>query len=195
MAEKPDAVVLDPDHDFLRVVKKLTNTSEAEDLATLRLVKDPAQRSAAAVALIKDGSPLAIDAVVAALRADRDVSPAFRGAAGFRRPGASLPPVSALAALKRPELRAFWMEELADKDAGRRAAAVRALAALPSDPATTLALRGLIDDEQYTPVVLAAIEALAAWDKSGNRDVFEKATKIADKRGSIAAAAKQALAP
>jgi len=175
------AVVLDPDHDFLRVVSRATAPTEAENLAILKAVADPAQRTAAMAALVTAGTPAAVDGIVAAARADRDVNPAFLTLRG-------------LADLKKPELRAFWLEELTQgKNAGRKAGAVYALAQLPKDPATVQALRATVNDKEFIPVVVASINILAEWDKAGNRDVFERAAKIEDRRGRIARAASQAL--
>ena len=175
-----DAVVLDPDHDFLRVVSRVTPPTERENLAILKSVADPAQRTVAMNALAASATPAAVDAIVAAARADRGVSPALRS-------------LSSLADLKKPELRSFWLEELDGKNALRRAGAVRALGQLPVDPATTAVLRARINDKEYIPVVVAAIQTLASWDKAGNKDVFEKARKIEDRRGAIARAARGGL--
>lgn len=181
VATKPDAVVLDPDHDFLRVVSRVTPTTESENVAIIRSVTDPAQRTAAMAALVAAGTPAAIDAIVAAAKADREVNPAFL----------SLRP---LADLKKPELRDYWLDELKNgKNAQRKAGAVYALGQLPADPSVTQTLRDLINDKEYIPVVVSAINVLSTWDKAGNKDVFEKATKIEDRRGQIARAAKNAL--
>ena len=178
---KPDAVVLDPDHDFLRVVLRPTPNTDAENVCVLKWVGDPAQRAAAMSALVASGTSDDLAEVLAAAAKDRSVNPAFLS-------------LRALADLKKPELRAFWISELGDgKNAGRRAGAVAALGQLPPDPATTQALRATINDKEYVPVVVASINALAAWDKAGNRDVFEKAAKIEDRRGRIARAAKEAI--
>ena len=191
----PDAVMFDPDHDFLRVVERKGDPSPAESLAVLRFAGDPAQRLEAMAALVKEGTPAALANVVEALRADRGVGPAFPAfAGGRRRGGAALDnPLTALAALKDPSLRSFWTEELDGKDAGRRAVAVRALGQLPADAATTKALRDRINDKEFTVIVIGAIGVLAEWDKTANRDVFERALKIEDRRGAIAAAAKKAM--
>ena len=176
------AVVLDPDHDFLRVATRTTPTTEAENVAILRAVGDPAQRTLAMNALAAGGSQAGIDAIVAAARADRGVSPALL----------SLRP---LADLKKPELRAFWLDELkSGKNDDRKAGAVAALGTLPADAETTAILRGLVNDKEYIAVVVASINALAAWDKAANKDVFERALKIEDRRGRIVRAAKAALA-
>ena len=191
----PDAIILDPDHDFLRVVVRKTEPTPAESLAILRFAGDPAQRLEAMDDMVKEGTSSALAAVLDALRADRGVGPAFPAfSSGRRRTNAdSGNPLLALAALKKPELRAFWTEELDGKDAGRRAVAVRALGQLPPDAATTKLLRDRINDSEFTPVVVSAIGVLAEWDKTANRDVFEKALKIEDRRGQIAAAAKRAI--
>ena len=180
-ASSVDAVVLDPDHDFLRVATRVTPTTEAENIAILDLVSDPAQRTAAMLTLLPSPSAQSVAHIVSAAAADRDVNPAFQ----------SLRP---LADLKKPELRAFWLDELQKgRNAQRKAGAVYALAQLPADPATVQALRATINDKEYIPVVVASVNALAAWDKTANRDVFEKATKIEDRRGQIARAAKAAI--
>ncbi len=177
----PAAVVLDPDHDFLRVVSRITPATEAENIAILKAVADPAQRTAAMGALVTSGSPAAIDAVVAAATADRGIEPALRNLGG-------------LAGLKKPELRGFWLDELRKgKNNQRMAGAVRALAALPADAATTSEIQARVNDKEYIAVVVASIQALATWDKAGNKALFEKAAKIEDRRGQIARAAKAAL--
>lgn len=195
-AAAPTAVVLDPDHDFLRVANATTPVTMEANVAILRFVKDPAQRTAAMAKLVADGSQASVDAVVAALRADREVDPAFRAPNLLfgRRQGVSANPLAALADLKKPELRAFWMEELEGKNAFRRAEAVVALGDLPSDPATTQAIRARVNDKEYTAVVVNALKVLAAMDKAGNKDVFEKALKIEDKRSLITTEAKRDLA-
>lgn len=180
-AEAPTAVVLDPDHDFLRVVSRATPPTEAENVAILKSVADPVQRTSAMSALVTAGTPAAIDAVVAAARADRGIEPALRS-------------LRSLGDLKKPELRGFWLDELQNgKNPQRRAGAVSALAQLPADSATTQTVRSLVNDKEYIPVVVSAIQALEAWDKKANRDVFEKASKIEDRRGRIARAARGAM--
>ena len=180
-ASRPDAVVLDPDHDFLRVATRATAPTDAENVAILKAVTDPAQRTAAMAALVASGTPEDLAEVAAAAAKDRDVNPAFL----------SLRP---LADLKKPELRAFWFEELrSGKNAARMAGAVSALGQLPADAATTQELRARINDKEYIPVVVASIRVLAAWDKAANKDVFEKASKIEDRQGQIARAAKAAM--
>ena len=191
----PAAVVLDPDHDFLRVANPTTAITTTANLAILQLVKDPAQRTTAMTKLIADGSQTAIDAVVAALRADQEIDPAFRAPNLLfgRRQTATVNPIGALGDLKKPELRAFWTEELNHKNANRRAQAVVALGDLPPDPATTQTIRALVNDKEYTAVVVNALKVLAAMDKAGNQEAFQRATKIEDKRGLIAAEAKRDL--
>lgn len=178
---KPDAVVLDPDHDFLRVATRVSARTETENVAILNGVADPVQRAAAMTELVSAGTPSGLAAVVAAVSSDRSVDPAFVN-------------LSALAGLKKPELRSFWLDEIRNgKEPERRAAAVAALGMLPADPATTSVLRGLVNEKEFISVVVASVRALATVDKVANRDVFERAVKIEDRRGRIAAAAKAAL--
>jgi hypothetical protein len=112
--------------------------------------------------------------------ADTDLHPVF----------ANLRPLSGL---DKPYLRAFWEGQLSHADFDRRAEAVSALADLPADPGTTAKLRALITEKQPIAVVRNAIHALEAWDKKGNRDVFEKALKIPSHHDVIKNAAKNAL--
>src|SRR5439155_19448483 len=55
-------------------------------------------------------------------------------------------------------------------------------------------LRGLIDDQQPYDVVRAAVVTLSILDASGNRDVFEKAVRMATLEDHIRPLAYDALA-
>ena len=160
VAATPTAVVLDPDHDYLRVAKPAVEPDDAANLAILKLVKDPAQRTAAMVSVLKNGSPADVDAAIAALKADDGIDPAFRAPNLLfgRRQAQTANPTSMLADLKRPELRAFWTAQIDHKNANRRALAVAALGDLPADPATTARIKGLVNDKEYTAVVVASPE-------------------------------------
>jgi len=114
------------------------------------------------------------------VKADLDPMPAFR----------SLRP---LASLDKPYLRSFFEALLTHPNFDRRAEAVAALGELPADPGTTAKLRALITEKDPIPVVRNAIRALAAWDKKGNKDVFEKALKIPSHRDAIKNTAQFAL--
>ncbi|HXH60452.1 MAG TPA: hypothetical protein VNI20_03765, partial [Fimbriimonadaceae bacterium] len=180
MDAKPACVVLDPDHDFLREIPDL-HWSKDELPFILMDSKNPADRTEAMNRMLDDPTDANISLVTSALEADRD-----------ERQTAFLS-VTKLANLKKPELRSFWLGQIDNPNMTREAQAVSALGMLPADAATTQKLRSLINDKAPIQVVVNAINALAAWDKEGNADVFKKAQGIADRRGRIKRAADQAL--
>ena len=179
--DKPVAVLLDPDHDFLREIPTL-NWSAEELPVILRLAPNAADRQEAMNRILA-GTPSSatIDLVVQQLRADTDLEqPVFRQ-------------TNALANLARPELRAFWMSQLDHANLDRQAQAASALAKLPQDASTVAKFRSLINDKTAIQVVVTAINALASWDRIGNADVFRKALDIKDRRSRIRRAAEEAL--
>jgi aminopeptidase N len=179
--EKPDAVLLDPDHDFLREIPA-QHWESAELLPILRWAPNPEDRAAAMRQLLA-GMPDAgvVRAVVEALRADRGPFPAFRSA-------------GRLGELARPELRAFFREELRHPDFGRRAEAVRALGRLPADETDSQALRLLVNDQQPYAAVRAALSVLARWNAPANRSLFTRAAGMTSPDGIIRLTALDALA-
>jgi len=130
--------------------------------------------------LLTNPSDQAVRFAVAQFNKDNARDPAFRSTGG-------------LSALAKPELRSFWLGEVGHANFDRRAQAVSALAKLPQDPSTVQKLRSLITDKDPISVVVNSINALAAWDKAGNADVFKKAVEIKDRRGRIKRAAEAAL--
>ena len=180
---KPDAVLLDPDHDFLRETPKL-NWAQEELMPIFRYAPNSADRQQAMTRLLA-GQPTAatISAIVDALNTDNDLEqPTFRS-------------VTPLGNLAKPELRSFWTAQLNHPNFDRRAQAVAALAKLPRDDATVTKLRSLVNPTAPIQVVVNSINALAAWDKAGNADIFRKALEIKDRRGRIKRAAEAALQP
>lgn len=177
---KPDAVLFDPDHEFLREIPK-NHWSSQELEAILKYAPCCIDRRTALRALVTDtASDETVKMAAEVAAADNDLHPAF----------ASLRPLSGL---EKPYLRSFWEGQLNHPDFDRRAEAVSALGDLPADPGTTAKLRALVTDKAPIAVVRNAIRALAAWDKKGNRDIFEKALKIPSHRDVIKNAAKSAL--
>jgi aminopeptidase N len=178
---KPSAVLLDPNHDFLREIPTLHwDSSELETI--LQYAPFAADRQEAMNRLLS-GSPsdATVRLVVAQLKADTSLEqPVFRQ-------------VSALANLNREDLREFWMSQLDHKNMDRQAQAAQALARLPKNAATVAKFRSLINDRAPIQVVVTAINALATWDKAGNADVFRKAQNIRDRRSRIKRAADDAL--
>jgi len=179
-ATKPDAVLFDPDHDFLREIPKLPWT-DAELVQIFKYAPNCIDRMTA-MRRILDAEPSedTIKMVASVLAAEKDVTPAFRS-------------IRQVALLHKPYLRSFFEGLLNHANFGWRAEAVAALGELPQDPGTTAKLRALITDKDPIQVVINSIRALAEWDKKGNKDVFEKALKIPSHRDRIKSAAQSAL--
>lgn len=179
---KPDVVLFDPDHVFLREIRD-THWSDSELPSILKYAPCCIDRMAA-MRLLLDQNPSdgTIHMIADVLRADTAIVPAFRS-------------IRQLAELRRPDLRPFFESQLTHADYDRRAEAVSALADFPQDAGTTAKLRSLINDQAPISVVVNAIHALADWDKKGNRDVFEKALNIPSHRNRIKNAAQDALEP
>jgi aminopeptidase N len=179
-ASKPDAVLFDPDHVFLREMRQSHWTSD-ELPAIFKYAPNCIDRNTAMRLLLSEKpSDDTINMVVDVLKGDTATVPVFQS-------------IRQLANLERPGLRPFFESLLTHASFDRRAEAVSALGDLPADPGTTAKLRALITDKDPIPVVRNAIRALAAWDKKGNRDVFEKALKIPSHRDAIKSAAQSAL--
>lgn len=179
MTAKPLAVVLDPQHDFLREIPNLHWAPEELRFIMLDSPNAP-DRSEAMRRLLQSPTDETIKFVVEALSKDNSAQPAFRQ-------------LNQLVNLAKPELREFWMLQLVHPDFDRRSQAVSALAKLPAEAGTTAKLRALVNDKAPIAVVVGAINALSQWDAKGNTDIFKKAQGIKDRRGRIKRAADSAL--
>jgi len=178
--EKPLAVILDPDHDLLKEIPKLNWPIESLP-AILQWAPSGIDRAEAFRLLLQSApSDETVRLAAEVVRADREPFPALRT-------------IEPLGNLARPELRPLFLELLNHPNFDRRAQAVNALAKLPADPETTKVLQGLINDQAPIPVVVAAIQALAKWDKAGNEALFKKALTIPSRRDRIKNAAQAAL--
>ncbi len=175
-AERPDAVLLDPDHDFLREVPDLHWSTEQLP-AIVQYAPSPIDRSEAFGRMLS-GTPSAeaFEIAVKVLKADRGQFPVFRD-------------THALAAFKHEDLRAFWVEELGHPDFGRRNAAVEALAQLQKTPEETARLQKLVTDQQALAVVVSAINTLNSWDAAAAKPYVLKAATIASPRETVRQAA------
>ena len=180
-SNRPDAIVLDPDHDFLREVRTL-HWSASELPHILRFAPSPVDREEAMKRMLA-GNPTdsAIRVVEAAIRADEDSDPVFRS-------------IERLGELARPELRSLFRKMISSANPDRRAQAVRALGRLPSDNGDVARLRALISDKETYAVVRAAVSVLGDWDPAGNRDVLERAGKTISPFDAIRALSLEALA-
>jgi aminopeptidase N len=178
---KPDAVLLDPDHDFLRQMPK-PSWSAGElpfivQYAPNGLDRTDAMRKMLASAPSEENVKIA----VAAIEGDRDRFPAF---------GSLMP----LADLKREELRPLFRSLLSHPNAERQAEAVSALGMLPKTEEETRVLRGLVNDTAPYAVVVNAVRVLGTWDANGNLDVIKKAAAMPSRREEVRGAALVALA-
>lgn len=176
---KPDAVLVDPNHDFLREMQHKPSPAEAR--AIVRFATNAVERQSALDSICSD-NPTDTDLLnlVKILRTDRRVFPVFNS-------------VAALSSVKKPLLKPFWSEELAHPDPSRQASAIRALMDYDANREDIVTIRSLVKESQLNAVNLAAISFLEKHDKSGSKDVFEKAVTFKNRNQSIANAAKRAL--
>lgn len=180
-SDKPEAVLLDPDHDFLREIPAL-HWTDAELTAILKYAPNAVDRQEAMDRMLAVSPPeAAVQAVVEAVRADRERFPAFRS-------------LERLSGLKRADLRPFWREEVTHLSVARRVQAVQALRLLPREAADVQILRDLVNERESYPVIAAAITTLAAWDAAGNQDLFRRAVRMAPGSTEIQQAVREALA-
>jgi aminopeptidase N len=161
---QPDAVLLDPEHDFLHETHDQAQDAQ-QLLSIVRYAPNAADRETALEKLlITPPSDAVLQDVLEVLRSDDGPYPVFRSLAG-------------LAALNRGDLRSFFREQLAHPNIKRRTSAIRGLLALPKTSEDEELVRGLINDKQPYAVVRAAISALTAWDPFGNRDLLTEAAR------------------
>ncbi len=160
-AEAPNAVVFDPDQEFVREIKDQPWKRE-ELLAVVRFAPNCVDKLAAMNKMLSDSpSSDEVSGLVDFLRHDRGANPAITDD-------------SKLGDLKRPELRAFFESELGHESVRRRAQAIQALAQLPSNDTENAKLRSLINDKKPYRVVAAAISALAALDYANSEDLIRQ---------------------
>lgn len=174
------AVLLDPDHDFLREMKPVQRT--LDEWKAIFLYAPTSTDRVDAMQHLLEGTPSdeIVNLVAKEVEKDNGQFP-------------MLHTVRALTKLEKPALRSLWIKELKHKDVDRRWEAERALVALPKDDETIKAFRALITDDQAVNVINTALDALATWDAKGNVDIFRKAEKMHDFRGRIKRAAVDAL--
>lgn len=168
---KPDAVLLDPDHDFLREIPNLPWDENAL-LPILRAAPSATDRSEALRRLAKNKiASDTLSEIVRVVRADTGPFPALD--------------LAPLADLKQETLRPLFRDLLRAPAPGRRAEAVRALGLLKPNADDTRILRLFVNEFEFYPVVSAALRTLAGWDKSANVDVLRRATTLPSRREVI----------
>ncbi len=166
---KPDAVLLDPDHDLL--LERAERTwAPGERLAVSNAAPFGLDREEAYLALLEQADDEG-EAAGIVRRALKDPSISLRcsliGAAGRRRIAG---------------LRGDFRSLLSSKDDRLRANAAQALGELPADPDTIAALRALVTEQEQFWVSRNAVTALAALDAEHNLDVFKRVLAMPSRR-------------
>lgn len=176
---KPDAVLLDPSHDFLRDMQHKPTAAEAR--AIVMHATNAVERQSAFDMVCSDSPTDAeLKSLMSILRKDRRVFPVFTS-------------VAALSSIKNPMLKSFWSEELGHPDPARKSAAIRALLDHVVTSGDIATVKSLVNESQFNAVNLAAISFLDKHDKAGSKAVFEKVLTFKNRNQSIANAAKRAL--
>lgn len=176
---RPDAVVFDPDHDFLREIKESLWSSDELPIVA-RYAPNCIDRQYAFDKMLA-GTPtqtMVLNAV-RTLEEDKGIEPAILN-------------TRALVNLKRDDLREFWQTQLAHENFGRRADAVDALAMLTPDSGTTQRLRSMINDKESYVALAAAIRASAKLDFAGSAAAIEQQAKTSQ-NSQVRGAALRAL--
>ncbi len=162
---KPEAVLLDPDHDFLREIPTLHWAPE-ELPHILKFAPNAVDREEAMRRML-EGTPSdgAVQAVAESVRADNGKFPVFRS-------------LSTLVDLKRNDLRPLFREQLTHLAIGRRYYGILGLDKLPKDQADIQTLRNLVSQQEPFIMVRTAVQTLRDWDAPGNREIFKKAIQV-----------------
>jgi aminopeptidase N len=179
-AEKPDTVLFDCDHEFVREIPTEPWTAKELPLV-IQFAPNPIDRDYALAHLVDNGlTDGGIQAILASLRKDREQYCAVRD-------------TLKLAGLNLPELHDFWVEETKHPNIERRTCAATGLAGVSRGPADFAILKGLLADDQPYTVVAAALRGLASLDFPEVGDFALKAAKTS-KNQDIRAAALDVLA-
>lgn len=178
---KPDAVLLDPDHAFLRQIPR-QNWAASELPFIVQFGANGVDRTEAMTRMLA-GTPsdALVKVAVDAVRADTSRFPALQS-------------IRALANLKREELRPLYRALLTHPSFDRQAEAVSALGLLARNDEDTRLVRGLVNDKAPYAVVAAAVRTLAAWDADANFDLLNQAASMPSRRDVIREAALNSLA-
>ncbi len=164
-ASRPDSVLLDPDHDFLKQVVSAP-PAEAELPFVVQYAPSGIDRSDA------------LNRLLAGTQSDANVKIASDAVAKDMEAFPAFSTIDPLGNLKREDLRPLFRAQLKSPSVSRRTEAINALGQLPATPEDTKILRALINDTEYYPVVAAATRVLGAWDAKTNEDVINKAAQM-----------------
>lgn len=167
VARKPDAVLLDPDHDFLRELKH--EFSKEEHLAILKYAPVGLDKTIAMQGLLAGGaSDEAVKAIAELASKDKERFPALASLDGLGR-------------LDREDLRPLWRGLLTHLSDGRRGDAIRALGRLKNNPADAKAMAALLSEKETYTNCSAIASTLQAWDEKAYAAEIEKAKKLAQR--------------
>ena len=160
----PETVLFDPDHDFVREISN-EPWATGELPYVFRFAPNPTDRAYALDKVLSGNlDPEILQMIARELRRDTEAFPA-------------LPDTSKLAALKRPELRSFWLAETKHANYKRRANAATGLANIANESTDRALLHKLMQDDQPYVVVAAALQGLAKIDFPSVKAFAEKAAK------------------
>ncbi len=174
-ATKPDAVVFDPDTDFLRqIVRQPWAQSEWPIVA--KFAPNCVDRQTALNRMVA-GKPSdeAIQQAVSLLSVDQGAEPIFSQTA-------------TLLGGNRESLRTFWESELKHENFGRRTIAVIALGGLPSNGHTTAQLQKMTGSNQPYNVVVNVVKSLSKLDFKESQALLLKLARTSTDRPIRAAA-------
>lgn len=160
-ASTPNAVLFDPDHEFVRQIDK--QPWSAEELPSVFLYAPDPTAMEIAMNRLLEGTPsdATLRMIANRLRKDTERFPA-------------IPNTSRLVALGRDVLHDFFLAETSHPNYDRRANAATGLARLASSPADRQRLHQLLGDDQPYDVVAAALRGLATLDFDSVRDFAVK---------------------
>ena len=176
-ADAPVSLLLDPGHDY--PIEQIGRVHSGEAEADLALAPCGMDRLYAANELLKTAAgETRVLAAAATEPGSEAATEMIRNAAKYRRESA------------RAALRAL----LNHRDSNRRAAAILALGRLPKNAADQATLRGLVNERESYPIVIAAIEALSQQDADANLPTFRAALAMPSLRDQIAESTVYAMA-
>ncbi|MCC7435779.1 MAG: M1 family metallopeptidase [Methanoregulaceae archaeon] len=175
-AAAADAVLLDPDHDFLR---ELRRNHEAKELAAIaEFAPNAIDRAAALQKHLATDAPGAVDLAIRLLDRDMGLHPVHENA-------------QLLVQRREERLRPFFRRQLAHPHVERRASAARGLLALAATPEDAKRLRDLVNEKEAYAVVTTVL-----WSLSPDADLelLLRGAQIPSKEATIASTALAVLA-
>lgn len=174
LGQKPTAVILDPDHDFLREMK---HTFAQEELRSI-VVSAPnaVDRQTAFNRLAAEENP-DLDFLTRVLANDKDAHPAIEN-------------VRRLASIESEKLRPFFRSELNHASFDRQLSAVSGLNNLGWQPEDRMGLLAMVNEKSQTAVVMAILRKL---DVKGDAAVFRRALTITSLGDQVATYAAEQL--